>query len=85
MVGCRSQWGRPEVTDNLVEAGNFHLQEEVLLFCYFLTLFCLLQGFEQLSILHVEVFDQHIRFTVPDQLQKQREQNGYAGNLIWTE
>lgn len=60
VVGCRGQRGRAEVTDNLVEARNFLFKQEVLLLCYFLTLFCLLQDFEQLSVLHVKVFDQHI-------------------------
>lgn len=56
MVGRWGQRGWAEVTDNLIEAGNFLLQEEVLLFCYFLTLFGFLQGFKQLSVLHVQVF-----------------------------
>lgn len=69
----RRSW-RVQITHYLVEAGDLLFQQVVLLLCDLLPLLSDLQSLQQLSVLHVQVFDQDVRFAVLMQLEKQQQQ-----------
>lgn len=53
-----------EVAHNLVQAGDLLIQKVVFLLGDLLPLLGDLQSLQQLSVLHVQVVDQHVRFAV---------------------
>lgn len=62
-----------EVTHNLVQAGDLLIQKVVFLLGDLLPLLGDLQSLQQLSVLHVQVVDQHVRFAVLVPLEEFRQ------------
>lgn len=73
LVRERGQWGGVQLTHDLVQAGDLLFQEVVLLLCDLLPLLGDLQSLQQLSVLHVQTPDQHVRFPVLLQLEESGE------------
>lgn len=73
VVGQRGERRGVQVTHNLVQAGDLLLQQVILLLCDFLPLLGDLQSFQQLGVLHVQIFDQHVGLAVLVQLEKSEE------------
>lgn len=62
-----------EVAHNLVQAGDLLIQKVVFLLGDLLPLLGDLQSLQQLSVLHVQVVDQHVRFAVLVPLEEFRQ------------
>lgn len=73
MVRQRGERRGVQVAHNLVQAGDLLLQQVVLLLCDFLPLLSDLQSVQQLGVLHVQIFDQHVGLAVLVQLEKSEE------------
>lgn len=73
MILQRRQRRRVQITHDLVETGDLLFQQVVLLLCDLLPLLGYLQSLQQLGVLRVQVFDQHVCFAIFAQLENRAE------------